>query len=90
MGFFFCFYDNENNNRNMIEPEKYRKNDIFNDGVEDEYGDVNLNLAIPSEIYNHLLCMADDADMSVKEYIIQMATYGQIDDKEEDNYEIGK
>lgn len=90
MGFFFCFYDNENNIRNMIEPEKYRKNDIFNDGVEDEYGDVNLNLAIPSEIYNHLLCMADDADMSVKEYIIQMATYGQIDDKEEDNYEIGK
>ena len=90
MGFFFCCYDNENNIRNMIEPEKYRKNDIFNDGVEDEYGDVNLNLAIPSEIYNHLLCMADDADMSVKEYIIQMATYGQIDDKEEDNYEIGK
>ena len=39
MGFFFCFYDNENNIRNMIEPEKYRKNDIFNDGVEDEYGD---------------------------------------------------
>ena len=81
MGFFFCFYDNENNIRNMIEPEEYRKNDIF---------DVKLNLVIPSEIYNHLLCMADDADMSVEDYVVQMATYGQIDDGKEDNYEIGK
>ena len=74
----------------MIEPEEYRKNDIFDDGVEDEYGDVKLNLVIPSEIYNHLLCMADDADMSVEDYVVQMATYGQIDDGKEDNYEIGK
>ena len=31
MSFFFCFYDNENDNRNTIVPEEYRKNDIIDD-----------------------------------------------------------
>ena len=42
-----------------------------------------LMLDIPDTVYNHLLCMADDAGMSVESYILQMAVYGCIesDDK---------
>ena len=44
MSSFICFYEHENDNRNMIAPEEYRGNDIIDDDVDDEYGDVNLNL----------------------------------------------
>ncbi|MGB4091709.1 MAG: hypothetical protein WBK46_07170 [Ruminococcus flavefaciens] len=39
--------------------------------------------------YNHLSCMADEEDMSVEDYIIQMATDGRIDDecRKEEYYE---
>ena len=86
MSFFFCFYEHENDDKRRIGHEEYQENDA----VEDEYGDVKLNLVIPSGIYNHLSCMADEEDMSVEDYIVRMATYGQIDDREDDNYEIGK
>ena len=40
-------------------------------------------LDMPDTVYNHLLCTADDAGMSVESYILQMAVYGCIesDDK---------
>ena len=40
-----------------------------------EFGEVRLVLDIPDTVYNHLLCMADDAGMSVESYILQMAVY---------------
>ena len=48
-----------------------------------EFGKVRLLLDIPDTVYNHLLGMADDAEMSVENYVIQMAVYGCIesDDK---------
>lgn len=87
MGFFFYFYDNENDNRNMIVPEEYRDNDIIDDDDEDELGNFELNLVMPSEVYHHIFYMAKNAEMSIEEYVMRMATYGQIDDREEDNYE---
>lgn len=85
MSFFFCFYENENDDKRRIGHEEYQENDA----VEDEYGDVKLNLVIPSGIYNHLSCMADEEDMSVEDYIIQMATDGRINDecRKEEYYE---
>ena len=44
-----------------------------------EYGEVRLMLDIPDTVYNHLLCMADDAEMSVENYVIQMAVYGCVE-----------
>ena len=44
-----------------------------------EFGEVRLLLDIPDTVYNHLLCMADDAEMSVENYVIQMAVYGCIE-----------
>ena len=44
-----------------------------------EFGEVHLVLDIPDTVYNHLLCMADDAGMSVESYILQMAVYGCIE-----------
>ena len=89
MSFFFCFYEHENDHKRMIGHEEYQENNKIDDVVEDEYGDVKLNLVIPSGIYNHLSCMADEEDMSVEDYIIQMATDGRIDDecRKEEYYE---
>lgn len=44
-----------------------------------EYGEVHLVLDMPDTVYNHLLCMADDAGMSVESYILQMAVYGCVE-----------
>ncbi|MCR5110663.1 MAG: hypothetical protein K6B38_07100 [Ruminococcus sp.] len=44
-----------------------------------EFREVRLVLDIPDTVYNHLLCMADDAGMSVESYILQMAVYGCIE-----------
>ena len=44
-----------------------------------EFGEVRLVLDIPDTVYNHLLCMADDAEMSVENYVIQMAVYGCVE-----------
>ena len=44
-----------------------------------EFGEVHLVLDIPDTVYNHLLCMADDAEMSVESYILQMTVYGCIE-----------
>lgn len=44
-----------------------------------EFGEVRLMLDMPDTVYNHLLCMADDAGMSVESYILQMAVYGCIE-----------
>lgn len=89
MSFFFCFYENEKDDKRRIVHEEYQENDNINDVGEDEYGEVKLNLVIPSGIYNHLSCMADEEDMSVENYIIQMATDGRIDDecRKEEYYE---
>lgn len=86
---FFRKYEYEYIIQQRLEIEEYQENDNINEGVEDEFGDVELNLVIPSEIYNHLSCMAEDADMPLEEYVVQMATYGQIDDElsEDDYYE---
>ena len=44
-----------------------------------EFGEVRLLLDMPDTVYNHLLCMADDAEMSVENYVIQMAVYGCVE-----------
>ena len=82
---FFRKYEYEYIIQQRLEIEEYQENDA----VEDEYGDVKLNLVIPSGIYNHLSCMADEEDMSVEDYIIQMATDGRINDecRKEEYYE---
>ena len=48
------------------------------DFEEDDFEEVSLTLVMPSEIYKNLSCLAAKAELSIENYVIQMAAYGHI------------
>ena len=43
-----------------------------------DFEEVSLTLVMPSEIYKNLSCLADKAELSIEDQVIQMAAYGHI------------
>ena len=48
------------------------------DFEEEDFEEVSLTLVMPSEIYKNLSCLADKAELSIEDYVIQMAAYGHL------------
>ena len=51
---------------------------IVNNLRDYDFEEVSLTLVMPSEIYKNLSCLADKAELSIEDYVIQMAAYGHI------------
>lgn len=51
---------------------------INNELLDYDFEEVSLTLVMPSEIYKNLSCLADKAELSIEDYVIQMAAYGHL------------
>lgn len=51
---------------------------INNNVLDYDFEEVSLTLVMPSEIYKNLSCLADKAQLSIEDYVIQMAAYGHL------------
>ena len=51
---------------------------INNELLDYDFEEVSLTLVMPSEIYKNLSCLAAKAELTIEDYVIQMAAYGHI------------
>ena len=51
---------------------------INNELLDYDFEEVSLTLVMPSEIYKNLSCLAAKAELSIEDYVIQMAAYGHL------------
>ena len=67
----FIMNDKQTNSKEITCP-------INNELLDYDFEEVSLTLVMPSEIYKNLSCLAAKAELTIEDYVIQMAAYGHI------------